>query len=185
MPWAAYLFGGGCGAQRMARWLQSLRHIFVEFFVRFACRRSGGGEGKAAAAVEKDCRVASGAFPGVVLPPPPPSAPAFPDFDFKPSDDFMATMGGEECTFTVANPLDLTLRRRGALMLNVLVVDVGRPAGMATLWFKFDSAALEARGVSVCRLFVDSGEFTGLEGMEFTASLDGSVCGWVIDRKRM
>lgn len=177
----------------MVRWLQSLRHIVVEFFVRLrlAGRRGAGGRRKADHAREQECAVGcAAAFPVIILPPPPPSAPAFPDFNFKPSDDFLAAMGGEGCVFNVANPLDLTLRRRGALMLNVLVVDISRTTeeghcgGVTTLWFKFDSSALETRGVSVCRLFVDSGEFAGLAGPELTA-LDGRVSGWVIDMKRM
>jgi hypothetical protein len=74
-------------------------------------------------------------------------------------------------------------------MANVLVVEVGRPTKDGdmqpgnTLWFRFDSELLVARGVSVCRLFVDSAD-TGAAGFEFTAH-DGGVCGWVIDRKRM
>jgi len=52
----------------------------------------------------------------------------------------------------------------------------------STLWFRFDSELLVARGVSVCRLFIDSND--GVTGLEFTAR-DGGVCGWVVDRKRM
>ena len=170
-------------------WLQSLRHIVAELFVRLRLfgRQGGGGGGGLTTKAEPPHLAASSSFV-LTRPPPLPSAPAFPDFEFKPSDDFLAAMGGGSASFTVANPLDLTLRRCGALMLNVLVVDIVRACGgMTTLWFKFDPAALDARGVSICRLFVDPGAVGGeygLPGQEQYIALDGRVCGWVINRKQ-
>ena len=115
-----------------------------------------------------------------VLLPPPPSAPLPPDFDFMPSDDFSAAIG-EGAVFVVANPLDLALRGQN-LMANVLVVEVSGPNTVRSiLWFRFDSAALMARGVAVCRLFIESDDHSSADH----AALDWvGVCGWVMDRKR-
>jgi hypothetical protein len=127
-------------------------------------------------------------FP-ILLPLPPPSAPLLPDFDFRPSDGFLAAMG-DGAVFVVANPLDLALQAQN-LMANVLVVEV-RGVGLDPfmMWFRFDSAALATRGVSVCRLFSDGEPDSASErlvnslGIDRAAAADGGVCGWVIDRKR-
>jgi hypothetical protein len=112
--------------------------------------------------------------------PPPPSLPLLPDFDFRPSDSLLATMG-EGVEFIVANPLDLALQERN-LMASVLVVEVKSPgAPSSMLWFRFDSASMVTRGVSVCRLFSDDNSDEG----GVSAASNGGVCGWVIDRKRM
>jgi len=113
--------------------------------------------------------------------PPPPSAPLLPDFDFRPSDSLLAAMG-EGVLFTVANPLDLAMQGQN-LMVNVLVIEVKSPTTPTSmLWFRFDSASLVTRGVSVCRLFSDDN--ADVCGNELAAGSVG-VCGWVIDRKRM
>jgi chlorophyllide a reductase subunit Y len=67
----------------------------------------------------------------------------------------MAAMG-EGSVFKVVNPLDLVMQGHN-LMVNVLVVEVSRPAADgsmlqgSTLWFRFDSELL------VARLLVESG----------------------------
>jgi hypothetical protein len=163
---------------RMGRLLQSLRQIFVGLFMRFRHARNRSNKGGGQRAIPPS-------FP-VVLLPPPPTVPTSSDFDFRPSDEFMAAMG-EGSVFKVVNPLDLVMQGHN-LMVNVLVVEVSRPAADgsmlqgSTLWFRFDSELLVARGVSVCRLFIDSND--SVTGLEFTAR-DGGVCGWVVDRKRL
>ncbi len=114
----------------------------------------------------------------VTFPPPPPSAPMLPDFDFRPSDRLLASLESD-AIFSVANPLDLALQSQD-LMANVLVVEVSTSTSTSMLWFRFDSASLVARGMSACCLFSDDN--TGVSGAEHVA--DG-VCGWVIDRKRV
>jgi hypothetical protein len=80
----------------------------------------------------------------------------------------------------VANPFDLALQERN-LMASVLVVEVKGPVTPSSmLWFRFDSASIAARGVSACRLFSDDDSDMIGEG-----GLNGGVCGWVIDKKRM
>lgn len=109
----------------------------------------------------------------------PPSVPLLPDFEFRPSDSLLATMG-EGVEFIVANPFDLALQECN-LMPSVLVVEVRHKECLpSVLWFRFDSASVVSRGMSACRLFSDDNPDEGVP----TAS-NGGVCGWVIDRKRM
>ena len=168
----------------MGRLIQSLKKMFLGIFVRL---RRARGKTNEVVGVVSDGVGAKKATPPLLLPPPLPSAPAFPDFEFRPSDEFLAAMGADS-VFRVVNPMDLLIHKRN-LMVNVLVVEVCRSPGQDdsirlsnTLWFRFDSDMLEARGMSLCRLFTESMD-SGVEGVGFTA-LDGGVCGWVIDRKR-
>jgi hypothetical protein len=109
----------------------------------------------------------------------PPSVPLLPDFEFRPSDSLLATMG-EGVEFIVVNPFDLALQEWD-LMPSVLVVEVRhQECQSSVLWFRFDAASVVSRGMSACRLFSDDNPDEGVP----TAS-SGGVCGWVIDRKRM
>jgi hypothetical protein len=122
----------------------------------------------------------------IMLPPPPPTAPLLPDFEFRPSEGFLEAMG-EGITFTVANPLDLALQSQN-LMANVLVVEVkGLDPNVSSnmLWFRFDSFALSSRGVSMCRLFADCDQSDIISSSSSEQPSALGVCGWVIDRKRM
>jgi hypothetical protein len=121
-----------------------------------------------------------------MLPPPPPTAPLLPDFEFRPAECLLEAMG-EGTTFVVANPVDLALQSQN-LMANVLVVEVrGLDPAVSSemLWFRFDSFALSTRGMSICRLFVDYDQSDVISPPSAERPSAMGVCGWVVDRKRM
>jgi hypothetical protein len=160
----------------MMQWLSAMRAALVDFWY------GTGVSSKPLRTTPPDSKT-SALLSSIILPAPPPPIPLLPEFDFKPSDDFMAALG-EKAVFVVANPLDLMLQGQN-LMANVLVVEVSGPNTAHTvLWLRFDAAALTARGVAVCRMFIDPDERVCSSGFSTPLEWVG-VCGWVMDRKRL
>ena len=164
----------------MGRFIDALKWVFVRLFTRIRSSRA-----KSSTKTVDSSIIQSANLPVIILPPPPsPSAPLMPDFEFRPSSDFVAAMG-IDVQFTVINPLDLIIRGGRAVADNVLVVEASGPnTTRSIMWFRYDSAALAARGVSMCRMFVDDNS-SEAENSSECARLDWiGVCGWVMDRSR-
>ena len=169
----------------MGRWLDAFKLVIVSLFTRIRVSRSANASSSTNKAMSSIHGVIPHAqLPVIILPPPPsPSAPLMPDFEFRPSSDFAAALG-LDVEFAVINPLDL-MARRGYSPGNVLVVETSGPnTARMVMWFRYDSVALASRGVSVCRMFVDDNEADASISSEFTKLDWVGVCGWVMDRSQ-
>ena len=159
----------------MGRWFDALKRVIVSMFTRISATRCA----KKKSFDSSNRMIPSANLPVIILPPPP-SAPSMPDFEFRASSDFIAALG-VDVEFSVVNSLDL---QRRCIADNVLVVEANGPNTAKTvMWFRYDTAALAARGVAVCRMYVDETVDTN-EALQFTKLDWVGVCGWVMDRNR-